>query len=170
MEAILIVSEMKRRGYRGVQGDHHRSATLEPFGRILFQTPEYYVSNYQRNLGVTVDESRWGIPYLAILNDERRSSFRSKWRIAAEHGVQDTAEAVDVRAGIDFPGFADLLRTHIVRRSHGCAGHGHAALFVERLGDAEIHQQSAATAVQQHVGRFDIAMHDPLQVRVIQCA
>lgn len=65
----------------------------------------------------------------------------------------------------------DLLRGHVMRRSHDLAFDGQAARLAggtDDLRQAEIRDLHPALAIDQHVLRFDVAMHHALVVGVLQ--
>src|SRR5947208_1189683 len=96
-------------------------------------------------------------------------------RLAREHLVHDTGEAVDVarRGELDLP--ACLLGAHILRRADGEADFRHQLPAGVRVGfgvtacpcDAKISEHRVAIG-EQDVLRFRIAMHESLAVREIE--
>ncbi len=97
-----------------------------------------------------------------------------KRRLTGERGpqreqfVEQTAGGVQVGAVVD--GLAQrLLGGEVLRRSHDHAGLGHRRLrAVQRTGDAEVHHLDRAGVRDDHVGRLDVPVHDPVLVRVGQ--
>ena len=80
-------------------------------------------------------------------------------RAAAEHLVEDDAEAVDVGAGVDRLAL-DLLGRHVLGGADHEAGLGEVGAL-GRLGDAEVGHLHPAVAGEQHVGRLDVAVDEP---------
>ena len=57
----------------------------------------------------------------------------------------------------------ELLRGEVRRRAEQRAGLG--GVVVQQLGDAEVRQLHVAGGGEEHVGRLDVAVHDPDGVR-----
>ena len=96
-------------------------------------------------------------------------------RVAAErqlpgqHLVEDDPQAVDVATAIDLVGLAPrLLGAHVGRRAQHLAVERHRDLARFTLGQPEVHQVRPARLVEHDVRGLDVAMHDPLFVRVLQ--
>ncbi len=83
--------------------------------------------------------------------------------------VEERAEAVDVGVGADpveLP--VGLLRCHVGGRPDQGPGLGQAFGTGEALGEPEVGDPRPSGPVDQHVGRLDVAVDDPLLVRVGQ--
>ena len=80
-------------------------------------------------------------------------------RAAAEHLVEDDAEAVDVGARVDRLAL-DLLGREVLGRADHEARLGEVGAL-GRLGDAEVGDLHPAVAGEQHVGRLDVAVDEP---------
>ena len=61
-----------------------------------------------------------------------------------------------------------LLRGHVARRAQHLAGVGQFLRLVLPGRQAEVHDQGLIVAVEHRVRRLQIAMHDPLRVRVAE--
>ena len=88
----------------------------------------------------------------------------SPWNghVADEHLVEHDAERVDVGLAVDVVA-ERLLGRHVVGRAEHAPVGGQAVL-VERAGDAEVGDLGRALAVDQHVLRLDVAVHDVVRV------
>jgi hypothetical protein len=115
---------------------------------------------------------------------ERREVVGTKRRAAMERLPERRAERVLVRAGIGGPSGV-LLGRHVRRRAHHgavlgerhrevgvaaradrrCARARRRVGLVHRAREAEVHHAHAPVVADQHVGRLEVAMHDPLCVR-----
>ena len=85
-------------------------------------------------------------------------------RPARQALVQDRPQRIDVRRRPDVRDLAaGLLRGHVARRAHDRAGRRQAR-FVQLLGQAEVRDLGRAVLRQQHVGRLQVAVNDPLLV------
>ena len=101
--------------------------------------------------------------------------FRVKRRPAGEQFVKQHAQAVNVAARVNVqPAHLRLLRTHVGRRADELFVGGEKRLVgqfaFDGLGDAEInHLRHRHAVVQRHqnVRRLDVAVNDPLLVRVL---
>ncbi len=93
--------------------------------------------------------------------------FTGKWPRAGQHFVQHDSQAKDVRAAIDQMALMpSLLGTHVGRRA--CRR----SLFSEVLiphGQAEVRHIGLAMAIDQDVGRLDVAMDQSAIVRLLKC-
>src|SRR5213593_3701606 len=80
--------------------------------------------------------------------------------------VEDHAQAEDVRAAIhSMPLTAGLFGTHV----SGCSGEFRSlakVIILER--QAEVSDKRMAGCINNDVRRFDVPMHQPLAVRVVQ--
>ena len=82
--------------------------------------------------------------------------------------VQRRAERVDVGAVVDQDALAGrLLGAHVAQRAEQVAGLRQAGVGVE-LGQAEVGDPDVAAAVDQQVGRLDVAVDDAELVGVLQ--
>ncbi len=97
--------------------------------------------------------------------------FAQQRRPAGEQLVEDGAQAVNVRGGGQpLPGGAGLFRGHVRGRADDGLGLGQAAFLLEALGQAEVGELRIARAVQQHVGRLEVAVQDAALVGVMDGA
>ncbi len=86
-------------------------------------------------------------------------------QLSGEHFVENNAYGVQVTLGHHVGGRYRLLRGDVVRRTENqatCPGLGEQC-------QSKIGQNCAALLVEHHVTRFDVAVNDPLGVRVVQC-
>jgi hypothetical protein len=73
--------------------------------------------------------------------------------------VEDTAEAIEITAGIERGCPGDLLRSHVQRTAQGAAGHGQqGAIGPVRTGEAEIREFRPAIGGKEDVRRFEVAV------------
>ncbi len=84
--------------------------------------------------------------------------------VAGEQLVEDDAERVDVGLLVDALALR-LLGRDVVRRAENRPGLGQPALHLERAGDAEVGHLRLAVAVQKHVLRLHVAVHEAVLVR-----
>ena len=99
----------------------------------------------------------------------------SRGRNAAQQLVQDGAQGVDVRPGVDvLPRGGGLLRAHVGGGAHLMSVRRHRRRIggrqVDRLGHPEVDDLGArliAGTCHEDVGRLEIAVDDPLLVRVL---
>ena len=106
---------------------------------------------------------------------EAISSFASNGVLPGQQFVEQHAQAVDVAARVDVqPAHLRLLRTHVSRRADELVqlrvNRRVRQPAFRRLGDAEIdHLRHRHAVVQRHedVRRLDVAVDDPLLVRVL---
>ena len=90
----------------------------------------------------------------------------SKRRDAGEQLVQHHAQAEDVGPAVHEMSFAPgLLGAHVLRGPHVA---GELAEICLAEGEAEISQVRPARAVEQNVRRFDVAVHQAMDVCVMQ--
>ena len=91
-------------------------------------------------------------------------------RLATEHLVQHTCEAVEVAPTVQAPAPRSLLGAHVGRRSHGKPGlrQAVAARGADGPSDPEVAHDRVA-CLKQDVLRLDIAVDHALRVRVRQC-
>src|SRR5262249_17947583 len=86
--------------------------------------------------------------------------------------VKRHAQAVDVGPGIDAVAIKGLLRSEVVGgaedRSRIVLAREVVALIVEESREAEVEDLDCTGAVEQDVARFDVAVHQPLVVGVLQ--
>ncbi len=85
--------------------------------------------------------------------------------LAREQLVEHGPQREDVGAGIGL-GAPHLLGGHVVRRAHHHPGAGH--LRGADAGQAEVHDLDAPVGQDADVGGLEVAVHDPLLVRVGQ--
>ncbi len=105
-------------------------------------------------------------PPLELLRIDRRRP--------GQQFVQDHAQGVDISAGVDVQRrWVGLFRRHVGRRADDRPGIGEALVgqpLFRRLGHSEIDhfwRRSAVDLGHQHVARLEVAVNDPLLVRVL---
>ena len=112
---------------------------------------------------------RHGAPHVA--GDDLELALAPVRRLAGERHPEHAAERVDVGGGAG-AGPAVQLGRHVRRRpDHRGADAG--GLGVHPPGDAEVAEvglDGAAAAAHQHIGRLDVAVHEPGRVRVGEAA
>src|SRR5438309_1543091 len=96
------------------------------------------------------------------------AGLRAERYAPAEHLVENNTKTVDIRAMTagfrsDLPRRANLLGTHVVGRADGKSGY-RPALGKGRNRNAEIHEKTAITAIDQNVFGFDVAMDNSVFV------
>ena len=115
------------------------------------------------NLGIQLVQRRRGLARhllhqpAALLLVERRPE--------GEHLVERQAERVDVAPAVDLA--AERLGGHVPQGAEDVAG-VRQVLLVVRLGQAEVGHPDDPVGVEQQVRRLDVAVDDPLGVRVGQ--
>jgi hypothetical protein len=110
-----------------------------------------------------------------LVEQLRAQRLRLERHRAGQEFVEDRAKRVDVGARVDVePAHFRLFRAHVFRRADECAQLCVQRPFRQRLRrrlrDAEVddlRHRVIALDRDQHVGRFQVAMDDPLLVRVL---
>jgi hypothetical protein len=120
---------------------------LEVAGNLAIEP----VQRRRRLIGHLLDQAA------ALLLVERRAE--------GEHLVERQAQRVDVAPAVDLA--AERLGGHVPQGAEDVTGVGE-VLLVVRLGQAEVGDPDDAARVEQQVGRLDVAVDDPLDVRVGQ--
>src|SRR4051794_40785619 len=94
-----------------------------------------------------------------------------KWRAAGQKVEQDCTQTINIGCG---PEILDrslrLLGSDVARRPEYCQGSGQIARGVEPLCQAKIANQRFATAIEQDISRFQVAVQNTLAVRILDCA
>ncbi len=107
-----------------------------------------------------------------VIVDPFTDSPGGERRLAAEHLVERTAQAVDVAADVGQRTVSGLLRGHIIDAADGRAVARDAIIFfVLHSGQAEIGELDPATALvvgKEKIRRFDVAVRDPLSEGVFE--
>jgi hypothetical protein len=105
------------------------------------------------------------------LQDRVQGRGRLEGRPAGQALVQDGAQGVHVgRRAHALAVPAGLLRRHVRGRAQDGAGGGQPGAHLDALGQAEVGDLGRVALGQQHVGRRQVAMHDPLAVGVVDAA
>ena len=94
-----------------------------------------------------------------------------KNNFAGKQLVKRAAQAVDIRANIDPMTIGDLLRGHVIGRTHDLPDAGRVAFCNQRAlqsGQAQIEQFDQAVAGEHEIRGLDVAMHEPLLVNRLQ--
>ena len=104
--------------------------------------------------------------------DENFPARPNERRLADEHLVEDTAQAVDVGPGVELGRPDRLLRTHVRGSTEGDAAVGDClphltAGGVDRAGDAEVRYDGVAVHEQDVTG-LDVAVYDAAPVRQVE--
>ena len=92
-----------------------------------------------------------------------------EWSRSRQHLVDNDAECVHIRLGLNWPLPHHLLGRHVAQGTHPEAGR--CEVFVcrfESLGDSEVGHKRVALHREKNVLRLDVAMHDPALVRVAE--
>ena len=99
----------------------------------------------------------------------------SKRQLQGQHFVEQRPERIDIGARVHGAA-GDLLGRHIGRCSDRMSRLGNvgARLGLElglahQLGDTPIEKEHFAVLADHDVGRLDVAMHDPFEVRIFEC-
>ena len=105
------------------------------------------------------------------LRDHRLRARARDRRLAREHLVQHGCERVHVAARVDAAIARRLLGAHVLRRAERepRLREAIAAGLLHRERDAEVRQHRLAF-LDQDVLRLDVAVHEPLAVRVVERA
>ena len=85
-------------------------------------------------------------------------------RLSGQALVEDDAEGVHVGRGPHLLFAAGLFGGHVLRRADDGAGARQAAVGLAQLGNAKVGDLGPAFSVQEHVGRLEVTMNDPLGV------
>ena len=96
---------------------------------------------------------------------------RTKRRHARQEIIQRAAQPVDVRADVDGDLAAGLLRGHIIGRADHLTPTRQPPARRQRIleaGQAHVQDLDRAVVRKHHIGGLDVAMHEPLPVRVLQ--
>ena len=104
--------------------------------------------------------------------DQHRLGGRGReGRLPGEHLVQHTTERVDIRPWVHITVTRGLFGAHVVGCAQAEAGLRDAPSA--RLGhgqrDAEVCNERFAPLTQEDVARLDVAVHDAVFVRVVEC-
>jgi hypothetical protein len=137
---------------------------LAPPGGVLGQRGQHHRVQRRVDLGVAC-RRRLGWLVQVPGGDRHRRAVgpRPERRGAGHQLVQHTSQAVQVRAGIHRPTLGLLGRQISGRAQHRpIPGQGHRR---RRLDDAEVGHLHPPLSTNQHVGRLDVAVHQPLSVR-----
>jgi len=96
----------------------------------------------------------------SVLADERRGS--------REQVIEHRAERIDIAgsAHLSAP-HAGLFGGHVVGRAKNLTRHGDIRLCLDLFREAEVRHVGHASGIDQDVRRFEVAMQDPLLVRVV---
>ena len=103
--------------------------------------------------------------FVRHLFDQPRPMGFGEGRPPGQQLVKRNAKTVDIAARIGLA--LEALRGHVAQCADDVAGLGQ-FVAVLRLGQTEIGQPHRAARVQQQVGRLDVAVQNPLPVRVGQ--
>ena len=113
-------------------------------------------------------ERRWpGRREQHDLLDSGEISVAVKRPLAGKQLVQQNSGGKNVGACIDGAAL-NLLRRHVLERSDHRPLRARGVTGVLDAGHTEICELDATTGFNQQVGRFDVAVHDALLVRVLQ--
>ena len=133
----------------GQRGGHRERRGRTQCG-ISFEAPE----NHPFDGWVDVGDHARGAGRRQPIGDPRESARDLKRRLACEHFVQDQAEGVDVgpcRGLVT----GELFRRHVRGRAGEDVG---IVPFVRQTREAEVGDAHATSPVDEHVGRFQIAV------------
>ena len=101
------------------------------------------------------------------LHERLHGRRRPERRPAGQELVEDGPQSVDVGRRADQPRVSlGLLRGHVAGRAEDRVGPGDRLSGVEHLGQTEVGHLGQQTRVEQDVGRLQVAMNDPLAVRL----
>jgi len=122
-------------------------------------------SNCAGTFGWVVDGWRRSVE---VCGDQPRHRVPGKRRAAGQALIEHTRQRIDVGAGILLGSGAQPLRCDVLERADRIARLGQPR-FIRSPGDPEIDQVSEVVAIEQDVGRFDVAVHQPDLVGGVQC-
>ncbi|MNS80588.1 hypothetical protein D3C72_1142750 [compost metagenome] len=88
-------------------------------------------------------------------------------QLADKDLVQHHPKRIQVGAAVDVHA-PRLLRAHVARGADGEASLGELGAVIQRLGDAKVREHRRAVGAEQDVGRFHVAVHQPLAVGITQ--
>ena len=104
-----------------------------------------------------------------VLIRDRHRGVPGERRLPGQQFVEQNAGGVEVAARVD-DFTAGLLGGEVLRGTHHRTRRGHRlAGLVHGAGDSEVHHLHVTGASEHHVARLDVAVHDPVPVRVVEC-
>ena len=93
----------------------------------------------------------------------------AKRQFPREQFIENNTQAVNIAAAVDLVGLAaGLFRAHVGGRPQDLAVNGHGNLTGVALGQPKIHQPRCAVVTNHHVRWFDVTVHHPLIVSILQ--
>ena len=148
-----------------------QTATVrKPLRRILLQAAHDCIREILRHRrGYFGQRLRCG---RHMLHQQFAETAAIEGKLSAQHLVAHDANRVEIAASVDLGLRGRLLRRHVVRRTHHRSDLRQAGPRLQRVRprDTEVGEHCAtARIVDQDVVRLDVAVHDALPVRVIQC-
>src|SRR5438874_3728370 len=158
------------RARRGVQRLREQRSRRVAIGRQLGEGPENRLFDRVGNRGPHDRRRRHHVQRVA--REHRVRGRPREGRLAHQHLVHDARQAVLVAAAVDVVAARPLLRAHVGGRPDDGARLGDMARVsrgVDGARDAEV-RHHGRPARQHDVFRLDVAVHDPMAVRVRQRA
>src|SRR5205814_7144614 len=128
----------------------------KPLLRVLLERAVDRGGDAWRNVAADVEQVWRALVHVLHRDDDE--AFAGERNVTGQQLVQHGAERVDVAVRVDTVA-GRLLRGDVVRRPQHRAGLGH-AVDVDRAGDAEVRHLGPAVAVQKHVLRLDVTVHE----------
>ena len=155
--------------HRPPLGGRERGAAEVAGGRVavagrLRERPLDHAVEALGHAGHDLGRPRRGV--VQVGQHRRRDGPARVRRLARQRVVEDAAERVDVGARVDLVA-GELLGRHEVGGADPVAGGGQAGVGPHRLGEAEV-GEVGVLAVEQDVGRLDVAVHEPDGVRGVE--
>ena len=99
----------------------------------------------------------------------RRSVFRpAERRITGQQEVKRATQAVNIGANVGVMRVAGLLGGDKIERAQHLAGEGQRRRIAREAGDPKINQLDHALAINEQIGRLDVAVHQADLVGVLQ--
>ena len=135
---------------------------------LLGQRAKHSLLECMRHVGASGGERRWR--HGEVLADDRHRVRSAERRPSCQHLVQCDAKAVNVAPAIDVRLAERLLGTHVHCGAQSEASLRELAGRVTRRRpaacDTKVGEDGVALSREEHVLRFDVAMDNPLAVRV----
>ena len=136
---------------------------------MLFEHAKGQLHDRRRHVGPTIEEIRWR--RLEVGLDALRKLALGERRASRQQVVERAAERIDVGAGVGRVAVAGLLGREVVGRAEHLLVVGlrerRVVLFLGER-ETEVEDLDRAAGVEDQVRGLDVAMHEPLLVRMLE--
>ncbi len=143
----------------------HRPAVRIAIGRVLGRRPRDDVVHDRGHLRHQEGGGRRILPDHA--HEDGGDVLRRECRAADEEEIEDGPEREQVGATVDRPA-QRLLRRHVERGPEEVPARRQVSLLLGQSRDAEVQDLGLARGQEHDVGGLDVAVNDPLPMRVVQ--